>query len=706
MSKLPYVGLRSFQCEEANVFCGRKHHVDDLLTLAAQQHFLAVVGNSGSGKTSFVHAGLIPCLLNGALAKPNGKWHIAEMTPDDAPFANLAAALCAEGVLSECGDILFDTEELKNNPNSLHELLAKYPLSSNGQLLLVCDQFEDLFRHPNAETADFVKLLLASSQPHKLASGIVSNAITILVVLRADFLSDCNVYPELSTVVNKGIYHLPSLSMEDLKAAIEMPAALFGGEIEADLVTQLLVDAQENDDQLPLIQHALLSLWTKSSDKQLKLFDYHALGGLRRILSNHADQIYLSLTNEQQKITRYLFKSLIEPTKKQRTIALPIQLAEVAALANINWLGVASVVDAFRQAGQEFLLPALPTPLSPNTLLDVAHDSVIRQWQRLNEWVMEEIQASEYYMRLNELALYNQNNSGASEVLVSSPELNALWQWYEDTQPTAAWAKRYGGDFESAMALLHKSKKTADFKRNSLLVGGAAIILLATTIGVGLRSPEESANKSIVPSAKVELIVFKKIPKTKPIVVKTADTTKVEKVDVIPQPVRIPEAIAPTSVVATQAIDKRALAEIVKRFPDKVQLLQEYKKINLTDAGAWDKLADFFRLQTETGSDNKKLAITAYLKVVELKPDSKWAYFRLGELYDKQKQWDEAVKNYKKQLEINPQHEFAWQYLADTYQKQNKYPDAVAAFKQALKIKPNNEAVKKQLQAAEKKLKE
>lgn len=725
MSKLPYVGLRSFQREEANVFLGRKHHVDDLLTLAAQQHFLAVVGTSGSGKSSFVHAGLIPCLLGGALAKSNGRgWHIVEMTPDDSPFANLAAALRAEGALGADFETLpFEPELLKNNVHSLHELLAKHPLSSNGQLLIVCDQFEDLFRHPNAESADFVKLLIASSETHKLVSGTLSNAITVLIVLRADFLSDCNVYPELSTLVNKGIYHLPPLNHEQLKIAIEQPAVLFGGAVESDLVKQLLTDAEHNDDQLPLIQHTLLNLWTKSSDRKLKLFDYHALGGLKRILSNHADQIYLSLTNEQQKIARYLFKGLIEPTKKHRTIALPIKLSEVAALANVNWLGVAAVVEAFRQVGQEFLLPALPVPLSPNTLLDVAHDSVIRQWQRLNEWVAEEVQASEYYMRLNELALYNQNNPDASEVLVSSPELDMLWQWYDDTKPTAAWAKRYGGDFESAMALLQKSKKTADFKKNSLLAGGAAIMLLAATIGFVLRSPEEPANKTVTPSAKVEPTTTVKIPKPKssPVakaaaiiedkpkpVPPIADAIKVEKVEVIPPPVKIPEVIASTSkpAVTTQSISKDALAEIVKRFPDKVQLLQEYKKINLTDVAAWDKLADFFRLQTETGSDNKELAITAYLKVVELKPDSKWAYFRLGELYDKQKQWDKAVENYQKQLKINPGHEFAWQYLADTYQKQNKYPDAVAAFKQALKIKPNNETVKKQLQAAEKKLKE
>lgn len=721
MSKLPYVGLRSFQREEADVFLGRKHHVDDLLTLVAQQHFLAVVGASGSGKSSFVHAGLIPCLLGGALAKVNGSgWHIVEMTPDDSPFANLAAALRAEGALGADFDALpFEPELLKNNVHSLHELLAKHPLSPNGQLLIVCDQFEDLFRHPNAESADFVKLLIASSETHKLASGALSNAITVLVVLRGDFLGDCNIYPELSTLVNKGIYHLPPLNHEQLKIAIEQPAALFGGEVESELVKQLLVDAEHNDDQLPLIQHTLLSLWTKSGDKKLKLFDYHALGGLKRILSNHADQIYLSLTNEQQKIARYLFKSLIEPTKKHRTIALPIKLSEVAALANINWLGVAAVVEAYRQAGQEFLLPALPVPLSPNTLLDVAHDSVIRQWQRLNDWVAEEVLASEYYMRLNELALYNQNNPDTSEVLLSSPELDTLWQWYDDTKPTAAWAKRYGGDFESAMALLQKSKKTADFKKNSLLAGGAVIMLLAAAIGFGLRSPEEPANKSVTPSAKVEpeLISDKKPPKTKPLVIKAADTINdkpklvapiadAEKAEKVPQPVKIPESIAPKPIATTQPIDKKALAELVKRFPDKVQLLQEYKRIDLTDVAAWDKLADFFRLQTETGSDNKELAITAYLKVVELKPDSKWAYFRLGELYDKQKKWDEAVENYQKQLKINPGHEFAWQYLADTYQKQRKYSEAVAAFKQALKIKPNNETVKKQLQAAENKLKE
>jgi tetratricopeptide (TPR) repeat protein len=829
MSKLPYLGLRPFQREESNLFFGRRDHTDNLLAQLAQQYFLTVVGCSGSGKTSLIQAGLIPRLLEGTLIKPGANWQIAEMIPGTQPFANLTAALQAEQAL---GDSIrspsFNEDTLMRSTASLHELLAKYPLPRNGKLLIICDQFEDVFRHQNAETAHFIELLLASSKMHTLASGGLSSPIYVITLLRSDYLDRCGLFPNLATKMNSGLYYMPSLNREQLKAAIEKPAAMFGGEVEPELVTQLLADADHNLDQLPLLQHTLLSLWTHSNDKKLTIFDYFALGGLNQALSNHADQIYQSLTIEQQRITAILFKRLIEPTSKQHYLASPVKLSAVAALSNVHWQSVAAVVEAFRKEGQGVLLPAPPTLLSADTLLDLAYDSLTHQWERLRVWIEEEAKSAENYIRLADCARNYKNNSAT---LLHAPELDLLGQWYEETEPTAAWAKRYDGDFDAAIAFLRKSQKMAVFKKIDFLAGSIAFVAFAAFIYNILFSSEDqntspsnarmqvtqSETKLIKPDTakpRAEIPAPLNDSKAKPTIAKNAADAKktpnlssakavkpelvqatlsssadqktsafnpqaalIETKPIEPKtakpatsPVNAPKttpataktarnAIAETSnlspteaakpAVAQTTIDKNTLTDLTKRFPDKMQLMQEYKKLGLSDPALWHKLADqlkrqseleplpqkraengnaaiqayqkavdlndhnykawfslgdIYRVRAEATNDpalkenNRNNAIAAYRKVAALYPDSKWVFYYLGALYQEQKKFDEAIESYKKQLDITPDHKFAWHYLGSAYQKQNKFSEAIAAYQQDLKLNPNNADAKKQLQ--------
>ena len=201
-------------------------------------------------------------------------------------------------------------------------------------------------------------------------------------------------------------------------------------------------------------------------------------------------------------------------------------------------------------------------------------------------------------------------------------------------------------------------------------------------------------------------------------------------------------------MTAQAAIDPKVLADLSKRFPDKIQLLQAYKNMKVNDSAAWHKLGDqlrrvaeqehhpgkidaaieayqkaveldannykawfgmgdIFRIRSAAKGDpglqqkNRDLAIEAYGKVASLYPKSEWAFYYLGALYQQQKKFDEAIENYKQQLAITPKHKFAWHYLASAYQKQNKYKDAIAAYLQDLKLNPNNAEAKKQLRALE-----
>lgn len=498
MSNTPFVGLRPFKREEASIFFGREEHVveffsqfvglsplkpeETAITFGKEAHiaeclppineqrFMTLVGHAGSGKTSFINAGLIPHLLNdehGAAVK----WQIAEMQPGAHPFANLVAALRAEQALNtNFNAIDINASVLKSNPNALHELLAKHPLPPQTKLLVICDQFEDVFRYPNEEATAFIELLVASTK----AYADSANNIYVLISLQSGCLKQCRSFPKLAVDMNNGLFLLPGLNPVQLSRAIEKPIEMFGGCIEQELCMQLLEDVAQN--QLPLLQLALLSLWKKSTDQYLTIFDYYVIGGVKRVLSNHADQLFFSLTTEQQMLARTLFKALLVADQQGGYSTQPLKLMDIAALAKVDWKALVKVADAFRQDGEGFLSPTLPQILTADTYLEITHDSYCQQWHQLAEWVEEETNAAKNYVHLKDTALQYQSANGS---LLRASELDVLWRWYEETEPTELWSKRYGGEFALAEVFLKKCKKIALIKKVSVLTIG--LLMLAVT---------------------------------------------------------------------------------------------------------------------------------------------------------------------------------------------------------------------------------
>ncbi len=470
MSHRPYIGLRPFERTETDIFFGRETHTDELIDRLGSSHFLAVVGTSGCGKSSLVKTGLIAGLEAGYLAKAGTYWRIIEIRPSNQPFQALADKL-----FSELNDVLtphftVDTLQqiLQQGSLSLHELLARHPLPNNAQLLIVCDQFEEIFRYfqqgASAEARNFVSLLLASSKPYPVSTSQLSHFVYVVITMRSDFLGDCAQFAGLAEAINQGLYLTPRLDAQQLRAAIEEPAFVFDGEIEPALVSQLLEDAQNNQDQLPLLQHLLMRLWDLASDKTatLTLTDYEAIGGLTNALSRHADEVYDQLTKEQRRIAELLFRSLTERGDAQRDTRRTTPLAEIIELTSVSFAEVVVVINAFRQTRCCFLIPPINVVLSDNSIIDISHESLIRQWQRLKDWTVDEALAAEKYQRLQITASRYAHKEAA---LLQSPELEMMLQWQKTFKPTPLWAKRYGGDFKIAVNFLQKSAKRRRLKQ-------------------------------------------------------------------------------------------------------------------------------------------------------------------------------------------------------------------------------------------------
>jgi hypothetical protein len=325
MSDNPYPGLRPFQREETEIFFGRESHTDDLVEKLEQTHFLAVLGASGCGKSSLVRTGLLPALDSGFMGSAGAFWAVAVMRPGNQPFTNLAEQLLQDEVFADCYSLLQRDPvlargvleaELRRGPLALHELLASSPLPEGCNLHIVVDQFEELFRYRREGDANltdaFVSLLLeAHGHRH----------VFVTLTMRSDFIGDCSRFLGLPEAINRGLFLTPRLNRDEMAEAIRLPARVFDGEVEAALVNYLLNEAgADQQDQLPLLQHALMRMWQLSDDRYLTLEEYKALGGLQNTLSDHADEAFLELTSAQQDIAEIMFRRLTRSAGNQRDI--------------------------------------------------------------------------------------------------------------------------------------------------------------------------------------------------------------------------------------------------------------------------------------------------------------------------------------------------------------------------------------------------
>ena len=262
----PFPGLRPFDLDEEHLFFGREGQADALLARLNQTGFLAVVGASGSGKSSLVRAGLLPSLYSGFLSQASSRWRVALMRPGTAPIRNLAAALNQPEVFGPDPDDadrdlygqLTETT-LRRGDLGLAEVAKQSRMAARESLLVVVDQFEELFRFKRMagtvaaenEAAAFVKLLLAAvRQPEA--------PVYMVLTMRSDFLGDCAQFRDLPEAINDSQYLIPRMTRDQRRSAIEGPVAVGGARIMPRLVNRLLNDMGDNPDQLPILQHALM----------------------------------------------------------------------------------------------------------------------------------------------------------------------------------------------------------------------------------------------------------------------------------------------------------------------------------------------------------------------------------------------------------------------------------------------------------------
>lgn len=461
----PFPGLRPFETDEDHLFFGRETDIDALLARLRATRFVAVIGASGSGKSSLVRSGLIPALQSGFMSGAGSSWRIATMRPGEDPIGQLAAALSAPDVLGQA-DELADTRRvlldatLRRGTRGIVNAVRQSGVPSDHNLLVLVDQFEEIFRFRRGRATSsrddaiaFVRLLLE-------AASQADVPVYVVLTMRSDFLGDCTDFPGLPEAINQGVYLVGRMTRDAIRSAIVGPMAVAGGTIASRLVTRVLNDLGDDQDQLPRVQHALMRTWNhwvarRPDGEPMDIADYEAVGALAEALSRHAEEAWEdAVATVDAKAVERMFKALTDLHSDGRGVRRPTSVADLAAICTLEEADVIRAVDVFRRPGRSFLMPPAAVPLAPSSIVDLSHESLMRCWGRLISWATEEAEAADLYLRLAKAAeLRARDRAG----LWRHPELRLAERWREETKPTAAWAGRYDESFDRAMAFLDES---------------------------------------------------------------------------------------------------------------------------------------------------------------------------------------------------------------------------------------------------------
>jgi uncharacterized protein YjbI with pentapeptide repeats len=405
----PYKGLSYFDCTEAdaNLFYGRTALTDELLEKVRSGNFLAVLGASGSGKSSVVRAGLLYQLKLGRRLSGSDTWQLKIFRPGINPLQNLALAF----VESELSDIdrasqLAKAEELITKGTvGLGQLITA---AQTQRIVLVVDQFEEAF----TQCQDITKL----QQFFECVLGALQrddNKLCLIITMRADFFGKCleQEYGGLAKKIQQHLVTVTPMIREELKTAIIKPAEQVNLAVEPELISQMIADVEDSPGSLPLLQYTLTELWQQRTEERLTLTTYSKLGGVRGTLQTRATEVYESLSLEEQQATKLIFLELTqlgegtEDTRRQvvQQDLVSSQYSEVVInriiqrladekLVVTSTLGVAelrneNLTQRRKDAKVEKIVQG--SGYSQVAMVDVAHEALIRHWLLLRKWIEE-----------------------------------------------------------------------------------------------------------------------------------------------------------------------------------------------------------------------------------------------------------------------------------------------------------------------------
>ena len=415
----PFKGLLVFEEQDADIFFGRETFTADLVIRLSQIHkdnsisqatsFLALVGASGSGKSSIARAGLIPAI------RQETDWSVRLITPTEHPLESLATTLTQDSESVTATTTLMD--DLQRDQRSLHLFIRRLVEQdrTSSHLLLIVDQFEELFTlcRNEDERQAFIDNLVYAVKPN------TAGPIVVVITLRADFYSHCLHYGTLHELLERQQKIVPPMNQENLRAAIEHPATKAGLVLEDGLDDLILRDVGDEPGNLPLLSHVLLETWKRREGNQLTLAGYTDAGGVRGAIAKTAESTYQRLTPDQQILTRNIFLRLTE---------LGEGTQDTRRRVNLDELLVQREITTETQRVLNILADNRLITTSDEGV-EVAHEALIREWPTLRHWLDEDREGLRIHRQLTEAATIWAANHKDDSYLYRGARLEAAREW-------------------------------------------------------------------------------------------------------------------------------------------------------------------------------------------------------------------------------------------------------------------------------------
>ncbi|HJP66750.1 MAG TPA: adenylate/guanylate cyclase domain-containing protein [Actinomycetota bacterium] len=369
----PYKGLRAFGEGDASDFFGREELTNLLSGRLAQTRFLAVVGPSGSGKSSVVRAGLIPALRREAVPGSD-RWPIAEMMPGARPLEELEAAMLR--VAANPPSSLM--EQLERDDHGLARAVKRVLPADDSELVLVIDQFEEVFtlvEDEGARTHFLESLEVAVSEPH--------SRLRVVITLRADFYDRPLLYRGFAELLRSRVEAVVPLSAEELERVISEPAKRVDVRLEPGLAAQMLSDVANEPGALPLLEYALTELFERRDGNLLTMEAYRAIGGVSGALGRTAEELFDRLDQPGRETARQIFLRLVALGEGAEDTRRPVPRSELSSL-EIDQRAMSGVIDSF---GGSRLMSFDRDSRTGEPTVEVAHEALLTAWGRLRRWI-------------------------------------------------------------------------------------------------------------------------------------------------------------------------------------------------------------------------------------------------------------------------------------------------------------------------------
>ena len=479
----PYRGLFAFSEEDADLFFGRERFTYDLLKAVKSKTFVAVVGASGSGKSSVVFAGLIPRLRQ----DKNANWWIVSFRPGNNPFETLANALLplclsiqdtsrtfSHWFLQQNTTVDFENDRplleaelaalLQHDCQALQKIFSEWTKQNpNSRLVLIADQFEELYtQSPSSEILSFLDVLMSAVN--------LAPAFTLVITLRADFYGDALSYRPFSDALQGAVLNLGPMSEEELRRVIKKPAILMKVELEEGLVNKLIDDVWGEPGNLPLLEFALTQLWEKQFWGRLTHQAYFEIGGVEAALAEYAEQVYTRLWEVDREKTKRIFIQLVvlnEGMQATRRLATRSQVK--------NW-------DLVTHLASARLLVTNRDGTTDEETVEIVHEALIKSWGRLEQWIQFDGEFRRWQEQLR-AAIYQWESSGEDRgALLRGVPLTVAEDWFQERSEELSTREK---DFIQTSQLLRDREMENQNLRRRLTISGLSLGLIFALILAG-----------------------------------------------------------------------------------------------------------------------------------------------------------------------------------------------------------------------------